>query len=155
LLRQSFAPTDHSVDNKNIEIRFPLDKTTALIVMQDLKRVEQFSALLEAGNQEEAMQLRESVPVTSFMKAAPQLIEAVNIDTARYARRSFSLTPRTTRNDGVCIWRSTAASRMKWVGISSEKGAICLPEMSQWGSVMLVPDAPRMSRKGAVDIFCR
>jgi hypothetical protein len=77
----------HGVDNKNIEIRFPLDKTTALIVMQDLKRVEQFSTLLEAGNEEEAMQLRESVPVTSFMKAPPQLIEAVNIGTARYARR--------------------------------------------------------------------
>ncbi len=77
----------HGIDHKNVEIRFPLNRVTALIIMQDMERLEQWTELMEAGQKEEATKLRDSVPVTSFIHASARLVEAINVPTARYAKR--------------------------------------------------------------------
>jgi Protein of unknown function (DUF4238) len=75
------------VDNKNIEIRFPLNRTAALVITHDMTRVEEWNRLIEAGREDEARKLRETVPVTTFRTAAPNIVTIVNSGTARYARR--------------------------------------------------------------------
>jgi hypothetical protein len=77
----------HGIANINVEIRFPLDKLNSLVMMHDIKRIEEWNELRESGRDEEARILSESVPVTVFIKAPPQLVEAINVGTARFAKR--------------------------------------------------------------------
>src|SRR6266704_2461862 len=77
----------HGIDNKNTEVRFPLNMLTALVIMNDMERVEEWHALMKSGRSEEAQKLRATVPVISFLEASEQMVQAINIGTARYARR--------------------------------------------------------------------
>lgn len=73
--------------NPHLEIRFPLSRTACLLITHDRDREDRWHALMEAGRQSEAKELRETVPITDFFKVGGNVIEAINTVTIRYAAR--------------------------------------------------------------------
>ena len=52
----------------SVEFGLPVSKSKFLSITHDFERERQWTALVEAGKEEEAKKLRESVPVTHFKK---------------------------------------------------------------------------------------
>lgn len=70
-----------------IEIRFPIDKNTCLVITQDRDRQDRWHELVEAGRQTDAAELRKALPRTEFLKVGGKVVETINRLTIAYARR--------------------------------------------------------------------
>ncbi len=70
-----------------IEIRFPIDKNTCLVITHDRDRQDRWHELMEAGRQTEAAELRQALPRTEFLKVGERVVETINALTIAYARR--------------------------------------------------------------------
>lgn len=66
------------VANPTIEIRFPLTKSAMLVIIHDRKREDEWHRLTEAGKEEEARKLRQTLPVIAYVNVRPRAVDTIN-----------------------------------------------------------------------------
>ncbi len=104
---------NHGIYNKNTEIRFPLNRLTALVIMNDIQRIEQWHALMQSDREKEAEELRRTVRLTSFVDASERMVHAINVGTASCAQVCLCAFGKSSdsENDGIRSGWSWPGSR--------------------------------------------
>ena len=103
---------NHGIYNKNTEVRFPLNRLTALVIMNDIQRIEQWHAL-NTRSRKGSRRVAPDRASTSFVDASERMVHAINVGTARCAQVCLCAFGKSSdsENDGIRSGWSWPGSR--------------------------------------------